>query len=167
VDSSTFYRWLKKGARHKRLGKETRYSRFSRAVEKAMAYAYMGHVGTIAAAAKGRPAKYDAKGRLIEPAMIPSWQASMTWLERNYPREYARRTYRIEEEHGPQAAVGAVVPYAVRMPEVDPLVAPSPVGGPAPPHPEAARENGIQAEDVKCKGQDSDTSEPSGGQDQK
>lgn len=147
----TFRRWLKRGARDKAAGKKSRYARFHAAIKRAIATVEAGFAGTIAEAAKGRPARLG-KGRggkevVLEPGMAPQWQAAAWWLERRKPQDYARRTYRIEDERVPQASVGAVVPYEVRIPAVDPL---------EPPRPEIARGDGSPSEDVKCKRRDPD-----------
>lgn len=129
ISKDTFYRWLKKGARQKRKGESTKYTRFSDRVQNAMASAELGCLSVIVEAARGKGAvvQKDANGKpiVVQPAQAPQWQAAAWMAERRNPRQYARRTYRIEEEQGHVSAVGAVVPYQVRMPEVDPLEPPA------------------------------------------
>lgn len=157
ISIDSFYRWSKRGAREARKGKTTRYTRFSDAVRKAMAMAVAGYEAVIAEAAKGSP-EVKRGGIVIRPAMAPNWQAAMTWLERRQPRDYARRTYRIEEERSPQASVGTVAPYQVQIPAADAL----PSGSLAPPHQESIERTGGNG--VKCKRHDSDGGEPAGGE---
>lgn len=129
ITTDSFWRWSKRGAREKRKGKDTKYSRFSDSVKKAMAQAVVGFEGVIAEAARGSP-ELKKNGVVIRPAITPSWQAAFRWLESRYPRDYARRTFQVEEERGPQTAVGNVVPYEVALPAIDALPAPS--GAPDP-----------------------------------
>jgi hypothetical protein len=129
INKSTFYRWLEIGAKHRRARRVSKFSRFKDSIEKAMAAAEIGCVGVILQAAQGKSAvvKSGPKGKVIvvEPARAPQWQAAAWLAERRNPREFARRTYRLEEERGPVAAQGSVVPYEVALPAIDALLAPS------------------------------------------
>ncbi len=154
INKELFYRWLKTGAKHRKEKRDTKYSRFSDAIEKAMGQVELNCLAVIIDAAQGaKPVTTtDKRGKkvVLDPGRRPEWTAVAWLLERRHPQSYARRTYRIEEERTPQASVGAVEPYRVLIPEVDPI---EPV---APPRPETAREDQVAAEDVKRKQHESD-----------
>ena len=134
IEKETFYQWLKRGAREKRKGRNTKYTRFSDSVKRAMGNVEVGIVAGILEAGRGRAGKVDGKGNVTAWLTAPQWQALAWLLERRKPKRYARRTYRIED--GPIAAGGGdgvVETYRVFLPAVDPEP-----GQVAPPHPEAA-----------------------------
>ena len=79
VSQATVYRWLRADAR------------FRDAVKRAEAGAELRFTTTIADAAMGRPAEYDAEGVLIRPEVRPVWQAAAWWLERRRREDYGQR----------------------------------------------------------------------------
>lgn len=102
---STVYKWLKVGGKPK---------------SKPIYRAFVDAVNEAEAKGEDRPVA------VLEKAMNKGdTKAAAFLLERRHHRRWGRRTFRVEEEQGHVSAVGAVVPYQVRMPEVDPLEPPT------------------------------------------
>lgn len=131
LTESTVYNWLERGGREK----SGVFRAFLEDVEKAEAAGEEMPLATLRRAASKRDVK-----------------AAAYLLERRHHKRWGKRTFRVEDEHGPAVAAGSVVPYQVRIPEVDAL----PAGSLAPPPQETAREEQGAAEAVKRDEHDSD-----------
>ena len=82
IGSTTFYRWMERGAADMAAGKATPFSEFSDAIKKAETDAEVRAVA------------------IIQKAMPKNWQAAMTYLERKFPKRWSRGERR--EVSGPE-----------------------------------------------------------------
>ncbi|MCH8072463.1 MAG: hypothetical protein IIA09_10975 [Proteobacteria bacterium] len=68
------------------------------AVVKAEAEAEVRHVAVVTSTALGRPAQYDAAGRVVRAEVPPNWNAARWWLSHRREQEWGDRvTFNLEE----------------------------------------------------------------------
>lgn len=105
IPKQTVYGWIERGAR----SQTGPHRHFSDRIEAAEADGEDKDVRVLAAAAKG--------GNV---------QAAMFRLERRHHERWGKRTFRLEDISPSREGTGAVVPYQVRIPEPEALLAPAP-----------------------------------------
>jgi hypothetical protein len=62
-------------------------------MHQALSQGEMKLVMTIDKFATGRPAQFDAEGRLIQDPIMPDWKAALAMLERKFPERWAKRDH--------------------------------------------------------------------------
>ena len=88
IDKETFFKWLKKGARHQgRL-----HTALNNSIRRALAESELSDVVNISRAAQGVPAKYDDNHNLLHSEMRPDWKASAWRLERKFRKRWGTNT---------------------------------------------------------------------------
>jgi hypothetical protein len=128
LNKTTFYDWLKRGAKDREAERDSPFAQFAHAIEKAMADSELMDLGTIGLFAKGFPVEKVTvvvapdphtgemveRERKTETTIRREWTAAAWRLERKHPRRWGRRM----ELSGPDGeSLG--LPVVIYLPQKD------------------------------------------------
>ena len=131
INKETLYRWLKLGARARDVGKKSKFTAFSNAIERAMADCELRDLETIGLFARGLPVEVhhekttvDAHGHTstetkVERRIERHWTAAAWRLERKHPERWGRKMELSGPGGEPLKPAVVILPSNGRDPELE------------------------------------------------